>query len=85
MNTKEIKETLVGRIRYTITNTPSQETESMANIYYYSACELIHFARDIGFFTSEQEQYFLSKAVTAYGDALTNQYEEKSKIDEISD
>lgn len=78
MNAKEIKEVLVGRIKWEINSTPSQELEDVARCYYFGACDLIHFAKDIGFFSKEQEDYFSSRAITAYKEALKNQSERKN-------
>lgn len=75
MNAKKIKEVLVGRIKQEIESIPSQELENVARCCCFGACDLIHFARDIEFFSKEQEDYFLSRAITAYQEALKNQNE----------
>lgn len=78
MNARKIKEVLAGRIKWEINSIPFQELEDVARCYYFGACDLIHFARDIGFFSKEQEDYFLSRAITAYKEALKNQNERKN-------
>lgn len=78
MNAREIKKVLAGRIKWEIGEIPEQELDTMADCYYFGATDLIHFAREIGFFSKEQEDYFLSKAITAYKEALKNQNERKN-------
>ena len=75
MNAREIKEVLVGRIELEIDSIPSQESEDIARCCCFGACDLIHFARDIGFFSEAREDYFLSRVITAYKEAQKNQNE----------
>lgn len=78
MNAREIKEVLVRRIKWEIGEIPEQELDTMADCYYFGATDLIHFAREISLFSKEQEDYFLSRAITAYKEALKNQNERKN-------
>lgn len=75
MKTTEIKKILTRKIKLEIDTLSSTKDVKIADCHFYGVCYLIRFAKDVDFFTKEQEKYFSSKALTAYMKVLNKQFE----------